>query len=200
MTAAVLGIGLPLSIAMVIVQILYRKITVDDDAHISLRTMLKLRKIAPEKWRYSEMYNCMYYKADDDHSFCGTRVFTNTFIEAQILGLIEKRKEDPLADLRKEWIKDIDDYRDKLKEESDKEIQKSSDELKTYTDNIKSWKIMAEKIIAAQIDPSCITTSIYQELENADLGNRLAAIEKRLGITILENTFEDGVQCLKKDC
>ena len=150
------GLGIILSIAA-IAQGVYRSREVGDSPHLPLKDLLTLSRIAPEKWSYSRNLRCMSYR-NPSTSWTVHYVYPNTIFGHLLLPVIAPKE---TSELQKMWMKDIEEYQKKKKEEGEAEIvneQKKVDEcLSSLRHN--ACSSVFRGVATGKIDPSAVYTS-----------------------------------------
>lgn len=154
-----------------VMQICYRSISTDDDYYLPLRSILALKSIAPDKWRYGSISNCMFYNAGDE----SYTVQPTTWIGSLLLRRRMRNSADSLFNVA--ILKDIEEYQKKKEQEAEAEISRQQAELKSQLNILKKKDIDARldelqknvypyvaagkfgRIAAGKIDPSTIYTT-----------------------------------------
>lgn len=151
------GLGIVLSVVVAIAQGMYRSIEVGDSPHLPLKDMLTLSKIAPEKWSYSRTLHCMSYR---NPSTSGTvdYVYPNTIFGYLLLPVVKPKE---TSELQKMWLKDIEEYQKKKKEEGEAEIVNEQKKVDECLGSLRhsACSSVVRGIATGKIDPSTVYTS-----------------------------------------
>lgn len=121
---AVASIGL-------LVQAFYRFVLTSDDYHLRLRSIMALKNIAPEKWKYSSISNGMYYKSDGELY----EVHPTTWIGAiRLKYRMHSVKDSPFSAA---LLKDIQAHKKKQEKEAEEEISRQQADIMNYIKNLR---------------------------------------------------------------
>lgn len=157
MLTALCAIGTILAVAAVVTQWMYRSIEVGDSPHLPLKDLLTLSKIAPEKWGYSPTLHCMSYRSPST-SWTVYYVYPNTVFGYLLLPVIKPKE---VSELQKAWLKDIEEYQQKKKEEGEAEIVNEQKKVDECLNSLRhsACSSVFRGIATGKIDPSTIYTS-----------------------------------------
>ena len=145
-----------------ICEISYRAIEVEDNACLSYKTIMALRKTAPEKWTYSGCSGIMYYCHKPGQS--KRAIYPTTLIDKLLLRFAMARaKTDGIRD---DWLEDINEYQKKKEAEAEAEISQSS---KDIADLVNILRDSRTTTTVSKNAPSYTTEDILNKLNDIDL-------------------------------